>query len=146
MISYLDNSFLNRPFDDPEIGTNKLESEVLSIIIQLVSNGKLNIVNSAVIEYENSLNPIPERRMFVEGVLKQSKVYQNVNEHIKKRSDNLVIEMKLSPIDALHIAAAEAAKVDLFITCDYNVVKKYKGKLKVINPFEFLNYYEYASK
>jgi len=146
VIAYLDNSFLNRPFDDPEIGTNKLDSEVLSFIIQLVGSGQLNIVNSSVIEYENSLNSIAERRMFVKEVLKQAKSYQNVNERIKGRADNLVTEMKLSPIDALHIVAAEEAKVDLFITCDYNIVKKYKGKLKVINPLEFLNYYEYANK
>lgn len=57
MIIYLDNSFLNRPFDDPEIGTNKLEAEILSLIVKLASKNKVNIVNSSVIEYENSLNP-----------------------------------------------------------------------------------------
>lgn len=66
-------------------GINKLESEVLSLIIQLTEKGKLDMVNSTVIEYENSLNPIPERKVFVKEVLKRAKTYQNVDESIKER-------------------------------------------------------------
>ena len=35
MTLYLDNSFLNRPFDDPEIRINGLEGEVLFLILDL---------------------------------------------------------------------------------------------------------------
>jgi len=31
MTIYLDNSFLNRPFDNPEVGINKLEAEALHL-------------------------------------------------------------------------------------------------------------------
>ena len=75
MLVYLDNSFLNRPFDDPEAGVNKLEAEV---------------------------------------------------------------------IDALHLASAEKAQVDLFITCEYNLIKKYKGDMKIITPLDFFNHYGYT--
>ncbi len=142
MIVYLDNSFLNRPFDDPEVGTNKLESEVLSLILELVKAGKADMVNSSVIEYENSLNPITERKTFVKEILRGSKVYQNVEDKTKKRAHFLTQEMMLSPIDALHLATAEQAKADIFITCDYGIIKKYKGGMKTINPLEFLKYYE----
>ena len=50
--------------------------------------------------------------------------------------------MGMTPIDALHLATAESANVDFFITTDYNIIKKYKGNLKVIKPLEFLNFYE----
>ncbi|MBI2012265.1 type II toxin-antitoxin system VapC family toxin [Candidatus Daviesbacteria bacterium] len=146
MIVYLDNSFLNRPFDDPEVGTNKLESEVLSLILELVKAGKADMVNSSVIEYENSLNPITERKTFVKEILKGSKVYQNVEDKTKKRAHFLTQEMMLSPIDALHLATAEQAKADIFITCDYGIIKKYKGEVKTINPLEFLKYYENSIK
>ncbi len=146
MIVYLDNSFLNRPFDDPEVGTNKLESEVLSLILELVKAGKAGMVNSSVIEYENSLNPITERKTFVKEILKRSKVYQNVDDKTKKRAHFLTQEMMLSPIDALHLATAEQAKADIFITCDYGIIKKYKGGMKTINPLEFLKYYENSIK
>lgn len=146
MILYLDNSFLNRPFDNPEVSINKLESEVLSLIIQLTEKGKLDMVNSSVIEYENSLNPIPERKVFVKEVLKRAKTYQNVDESIKEKADNLVATKKLTPIDALHLASAEKANADIFITCDYDIINRYQGKLKVINPLEFLNYYGSANQ
>ncbi len=101
---YLDNSFLNRPFDNPFVRFNKLEAEVLFLILELVRDGKINLVNSAVIEYENSLNPFPERKIFVEKIIQKSKVYQNVNEKIKERALEIEKTLKIQPIDALHLA------------------------------------------
>lgn len=146
MIVYLDNSFLNRPFDDPEVGTNKLEGEVLSLVIKLVESRKVKMVNSSVIEYENSLNTIPERKIFVEEILKRAKVYQNADENIKKHAENLVKTINISPVDALHLASAESSNAEVFITCDYGIIKKYKGKVKTITPMEFIKYYEHANK
>lgn len=90
---------------------------------------------------ENSLNPVPKRKIFVEQVISLAKVYLNVTEKIKKRAGELKSQ-GLKPIDALHIATAEVAKIDFFITCDYNLAKRYKGRLKVVIPLEFLNYHE----
>ena len=143
---YLDNSFLNRPFDDPDIGTNKLEAEILSLIIKLAQKDKVKIVNSSVIEYENSLNKNSVRKMFVKEILKEAKYYQNVDENIKKQADNLNETMNISSIDALHLAIAEKADVDVFISCDYGIIKRYKGKTKAINPLEFIQYYEHSNK
>lgn len=139
MLLYLDNSFLNRPFDNPDIGTNKLESEVLSLIIKLTKKNKIKIVSSSVIEYENSLNPNRERKTFVKEILKEAKDYQNIDENIKKQAEKKVLDMNIAPVDALHLTSAEEAKADIFITCDYDIIKRYKGKLKVINPLEFIN-------
>jgi hypothetical protein len=49
---YLDNSFLNRPFDNSDIPENKIEAEILFQILKLVKEGKIILVNSAMIEYE----------------------------------------------------------------------------------------------
>lgn len=145
MLVYLDNSFLNRPFDDPDLGINKLEAEILLSIIKLARSGKVNLVNSSVIEYENSLNPFPDRKIFVQEISKHSTIYQNIDLQIKIRANAIIKAMAISPIDALHLAASEQAKVDLFITCDYNLIKKYQGDIKVITPSEFLNHYEHTS-
>ena len=59
MTLYLDNSFLNRPFDNPNVIINRLEGEVLFLIVELTQKGNVQLVNSSVIEYENSLNPFP---------------------------------------------------------------------------------------
>lgn len=75
-----------------------------------------------------------------------AKTYQNVDESIKKKADNLVATKRLTPIDALHLASAEKANADIFITCDYGIIKKYQGKVKVTTPLEFVNYYDHANK
>jgi len=139
---YLDNSFLNRPFDNPSVRFNKLETEILFLILAFVRDGKIVLVNSSVIEYENSLNPYPERKIFLEKVMQRAKVHQNVSEKINKRALEIVKTMKIRPIDALHLSTAEFAQVELFITSDYNMVKKYKGDLRVIKPMDFIKYYE----
>ena len=145
MTLYLDNSFLNRPFDNPDIKMNKLEAEILFLVIDLADKDEVQLINSSTIEYENSLNPFPERKAFVAEVTAQTKTYQNLNQDIEKRAKHLAQDLQLDSIDSLHLATAEYSKVDLFITCDYNLLKKYKGNLKVIKPTEFLNYYEYEN-
>lgn len=141
MLLYLDNSFLNRPFDNPDISHNRLEGEILFFILELVRKAKVDVVHSAVIAYENSLNPFPERKTFIDGLLKYAKAYQNLNEHIEQRAKILAEEMRLPAIDALHLATAEHAGVDFFITCDYTIIKKYKGKMRIATPLDFLTYY-----
>lgn len=139
---YLDNSFLNRPFDDQASGLNKFETAVLFLVTELIEVVKLTLVGSSVIEYENSLNPVPERKAFVERVLVLAMEHLNVDDAVRERAASLEREMKISGIDALHVAVAESGKVDLFITCDYTLVKKYKGHIRVIRPAGFLHFYE----
>lgn len=139
---YLDNSVLNRPFDDPGITINRLETEILFLIIDLIKEGKIILVNSAMIEYENSLNPFPERKIFIEEILGLSKRFQAINQNIKKLAKTLNEDFKIELIDALHIASAQFAKVDFFITSDYNLIKKYRGELNIISPQQFLQEYD----
>lgn len=91
---YLDNSLLNRPFDNPDIGQNRLETETLFFILKLVKEGKIILINSSIIEYENSLNPFPERKTFVEEILKNAKVYQNLNSKIYLEAKKFVKNLK----------------------------------------------------
>lgn len=62
MTIYLDNSLLNRPFDNPDIRINRLEAEVLFLVIDLSEKDKIQLTNSSVIEYENSLNPFQKEK------------------------------------------------------------------------------------
>lgn len=142
MLIYLDNSFLNRPFDNPDIPINRVETEILFWILDLIDKEKVILINSAMIEYENSFNPFLERKSFIEEVLGQAKIYQNVNEKIYNRAKEITRQFKIKNLDALHLATAEEAKVDFFITCDYNLIRKFKGELKVISPTKFLEEYE----
>jgi predicted nucleic acid-binding protein len=48
----------------------------------------------------------------------------------------------LQPLDAVHLASAEATQVDFFITCDYTVLKHYRGTLHIVTPLQFQQHYE----
>ena len=85
MILYLDNSFLNRPFDNPDIENHRLETEILFFVLGLVRKEKASIVNSSTIAFENSLNPFEDRKVFIKETLKHASIYQSLNEQIKKR-------------------------------------------------------------
>ena len=89
------------------------------------------------IEYENSKNPFWERKIWVSSYLSKALFYQKLNLKIKKRAKQLE-QLKIFPVDALHLASAEIAKADYFITCDYDIIKKYQGNPEVINPIEFI--------
>lgn len=142
MLIYLDNSFLNRSFDNLDIPLNRVETEILFWILDLIYKEKVILVNSSLIEYENSFNPFLERKSFVEEVLSRAKIYQNVNEKIYNRAKKIAKQFEIKSLDALHLATAKEAKVDFFITCDYNLIKKFKGELKIISPTKFLEEYE----
>lgn len=49
------------------------------------------------------------------------------------------VTMKIKDVDSLHLACAEALKVDCFITCDDKLIKRYRGVLTIKNPMEFAN-------
>lgn len=139
---YLDNSFLNRPFDDPAIALHKLEGEVLFWIVQEAAAGRIAIVNSSVIEYENSLNPFRERKKFVEEVLNYASMHQNVDRKTYMRAVDMRAILGIPLVDSFHLALAEQAGVDFFITCDYTLIKKYTGMIQVVTPLLFAYLYE----
>jgi predicted nucleic acid-binding protein len=139
---YLDNSFLNRPFDDLSFAQNRLEAEILDVVIGLVDKGNLQLVNSDVIEYENSLNPFPDRKEFVDSVVGRASQYLGFSDDIQKKARKLENELKLKPLDALHVASAVASQVDLFITCDQELVKKCNGRFNVTTPMSAIKQYE----
>jgi predicted nucleic acid-binding protein len=139
---YLDNSFLNRPFDDPLAGMNRKEGEVLFDIIRLSREGKIQLVHSAMIDVENAANEITARKSFVDSVMHLADTYQNLSDSIVQHAQTIVQEYQLQPLDAVHLASAEATQVDFFITCDYTVLKHYRGTLHIVTPLQFQQHYE----
>ena len=98
-------------------------------------------MNSSVIEYENSKNPFIERKFWIEKILSKATIYQKITPEIKKLAKEIE-KQGISPLDSLHLASAIASKVDYFITCDYFLIKRYKNKLKVINPIDFIQIFK----
>lgn len=135
---YIDNSSLNRPFDDYSHPKIKIEAVAVLLILRIIEEKKsLILINSDIIIFENSKNPYIENKMWIEKFLNIANYYQKINSEIKKRAEEIE-KMRIQSIDALHLSSAEYAKADYFITSDRQIIKNYKGQLKIVLPNMFL--------
>jgi len=135
---YVDTSAYNRPFDDQSRPKVFLETQSVIIILQMIQAGVVQVVRSSVLDYENSRNPDPVRRQAMSRYLDLASVKQDVNEMICQRA--VVLEQDgIKALDALHIASAEAANSEYFITCDQRLINRSKElTIKVVNPADFV--------
>jgi len=99
----------------------------------LVEAGEAVLINSTVLEFENSRNPISLRQDWMSRCLEQASDYQRVDESIRERAE--VLEKHgLKAIDSLHVAGA-----DYFLTCDDRLLKKQKHiTVSSTNPLDFV--------
>lgn len=90
----------------------------------MIEAGEVELISSHVLEYENSKNPFPERKKWVNYYLNFAKFVQETNDEIKERALTLK-NIGIEPVDALHLASAEVSGADYFLTCDDDIPKKY---------------------
>ena len=134
---YLDTNVYNRPFDDQTQPRIWLETLAFAVILQMVDASSVTLVSSSLLEYENSRNPLLDRRRWVERCLADAGCHQLVDEDIRTRAEDLE-RTGVSSLDALHIACAEAADSQFFLTCDDHLVSHYEGELTVMSPVDFV--------
>ena len=134
---YLDTSVYNRPFDDQAQPRISLETLAFVVILQMIEAGEIELVSSLVLEYENSRNPFPLRKQWVDRCLSLASYRQRMDEGIRKRAQELE-QQKLGAIDALHLACAETAGSEYCLTCDERLMRRYHGVLQVLNPVDFV--------
>lgn len=135
---YLDNSVYNRPFDDQGQPRIELEAMAFTLILQMIEAGDIDLVVSSVNRFETSRNPFPMRRSWVERWFELGKMTVLVDESIRERANKLE-QLGLHPMDALHVACAEKAEADWFLTCDDRLLRKYAGHgVQSSNPVDFV--------
>ncbi|MDR2166258.1 MAG: PIN domain-containing protein [Clostridiales bacterium] len=138
---YLDNCCFNRPFDDQSALIVRLETEAVLLIQQLIRDGKLKLVWSFMIDYENAANPFIEKRSRVNAW--RSMADENIQHsfHIAKKAAECMY-LGFREKDAVHIACAFDAKADYFITTDKKILNKSVDGVEFLNPIEFLRRYD----
>lgn len=135
---YLDTSIYNRPFDDQRQPKVFLETQAVILILQMVEAGTVNLISSAILEYENSRNPHPNKQLAMQHYLQRSTDRQLLTEDIRFRAKVLEAE-GVKSFDALHVASAEAGGCDYLLTTDKRLINRCKNlALKVINPVDFI--------
>lgn len=135
---YLDTSVYNRPFDDQTQPKIFLETQAVILILQMAEVQLINLVSSSVLDYENSLNPFQIKQQAMNRYLQMATTRQQVDETIRQRAEQLE-QQGIKAIDSLHVACAEAANSDYFITCDKRLINRCQGlPIKTLNPVDFI--------
>jgi predicted nucleic acid-binding protein len=136
---YLDNCCFNRPFDDQSSITIRLETEAKLSIQQKIKSKDISLAWSYVLDFENSANPLEERKIEIQKWKGLSSSFTNETSEILSEMNRL-ITIGLKPIDALHVASAIELNCDQFITVDKGILKKSHqiSKITVINPVNFI--------
>ncbi len=134
---YLDNCCYNRPFDNQSDIIVRLESEAVSFIQEQIKSGKLDLVWSYIMDYENSFNPFEDRRVSIEKWQQHAKEDVNADIKIVEQAENLML-LSIKKKDALHIACALHAQCQYFLTTDSKLLNKTVSGISIINPIDFL--------
>jgi predicted nucleic acid-binding protein len=136
---YVDNCCFNRPFDDQSQLRIKLESEAKLKIQEEIRAGRLEMVWSYIIDYENSKNPFAERKKQIVVWKKYAIVDIQENTEIIKKANSLS-RKGMRKMDSLHIACAIYSQCDYFLTTDDKVLKKSDiiEEINIVDPFGFI--------
>ena len=136
---YLDNCSFNRPFDDQSFMRIKLETEAKLFVQEKILIGKLQLIWSHILEYENMQNPFIERRNAIIEWKKIATEKIGGTKNVVARASEFTRHGVKSK-DALHIACAIEGKAEYFLTTDDKLLKKLAKtrELIVINPVNFI--------
>ena len=142
---YLDNCCFNRPFDDQLQIRIKIETEAKLRIQEEVRSGKIQLIWSYILDYENNRNPYIERKVQINGWKKYAILDIEENPELLKMA-NLLNQIGIQKIDSLHIACAVFAKCDYFLTTDDKILQRADqgvttpaiGHIKINDPIGFI--------
>jgi predicted nucleic acid-binding protein len=137
---YLDTCCYNRPFDDGSQESVKKEIAAKQEIQQLVKDRKIDLTFSFVLLDELSRIKLDfKRELILEYIFKNSTDYISDDNYETIMLNSLNIQNTgIKQYDSLHIACAEFAKCDYFITVDKRILKYSSKILKITNPIDFM--------
>jgi predicted nucleic acid-binding protein len=99
--------------------------------------------------FEIEHNPNLARQQFALEVLSKATIWVALDASLEKRAEELNT-LGFKPLDALHLASAEAAQADYFCTCDDRLIKKIKTTqgltIKAVSPIEAISEVENDSR
>ena len=140
MLLYLDLNCFNRPFDDQNQDRIAQETTAIFTILQRIIDGIDHLAWSAALEYENSQHPLVDRRTEIARWKERSVVNVAISEQVSARAQQLT-KAGFGALDAAHMACAEAAACNYFLTSDDKVIRKARHVALVLcvqNPVVYL--------
>jgi predicted nucleic acid-binding protein len=136
---YIDLNCFNRLFDDQRQRRIRTETEAVFATLSRVIEGKDSLIWSWVMSFENAKHPKPDRREEIALWENRAAVVVALDAGVEKRAHELK-DQGFSSLDATHLASAESAGADVFLTCDDAIVKRARRTklgLRVLNPVAY---------
>ncbi len=139
---YFDTCCLMRPFDDQSFPRVRLETLAVTDVMEFVQSGQVRWIAGKALYREIAACPLYARRVEVLNWLHNVSEWQEytpVADRLAKR----LAKHGIGEWDARHLATAEAARCDWFLSTDQNLVaraQKISPELSVrtANPIEFI--------
>jgi predicted nucleic acid-binding protein len=107
----------------------------------MVVKGKLELVWSYILNYENSRNPFDAKRNAISRWKKLSALFVAESDEIVAAA-GIITATGIKAADALHVACAIAGNCDYFITVDRRLLGYRDHRITICNPIEFINHVE----
>lgn len=130
---YLDACCLNRPFDDWMQERIRLEGDSILSILERIRAGQWQLMTSEAIAVELEKMRNLEKKERILKLLELATLAQAIDENIDSRSQQLE-NLGFGVYDAFHLACAEAALADVFLSTDDRLLKnalRHRDSLKV---------------
>jgi predicted nucleic acid-binding protein len=132
-IAYLDICCFKRPFDDATVERTRREAEAVAAILDMAQAGTVHLVRSPAHDFENERNPREDRRLATRLWLETATVVVAASRAVADRARALAA-LGFGPLDALHLAFAEASAARWFVTSDdqlRKVAMRHREQLRV---------------
>jgi predicted nucleic acid-binding protein len=138
---YLDMCSIQRPLDTKSHVRIAVEAEAILGLLALSEAGEMDLVASDALMFEAGRNPHAVRQRYTFEVMGGAKVFVHTDEPLEERA-RVLAAAGLKPLDALHLASAEASQADFFCTCDDRLLKRAKvlaaPPTKAVSPLELI--------
>jgi len=140
---YLDVCCLNRPYDDQAQDRIHLESEAVVSILRHIEQGEWIWVSSGIVNYEVSRTADQERLQRLRSMTRYASEFVPVDPNVRDRATEIQESLGIKSYDALHIACAEEAGADVFLSTDDKLIRAAKRqqasiKVEIENPLAWL--------
>jgi len=137
---YLDNCCFNRPFDDQSSLIVHLETEAKLYVQELIKQGRLMLLWSFMLDYENKANPFVEIRSWIARWKKLAMEDCEISDEIQVKSKEFML-LGIKKKDAIHLAYAVQLGAEFFITTDKRILNKTINEVMCLNPIDFVRRY-----
>ena len=133
---------MNRPFNDQSQERIRLETDAVETILECFITGQWKWIVSDVLKREVNKNPYKTQRDRMVSLINTGNQYVLIGENERLRGKELEA-IGFKHFDSLHLACAESAHADIFLTTDDRLIRRanrFLSKLRVraLNPIQWL--------